>query len=669
MPRAASPARSSIRRRQVHLDFHTGPHVHDVAADFDARAFARTMRDACVDSVTLFAKCHHGHLYYNTADPARHPALRRKFDLLRKQVDALRAWGIRTPIYISVQCDEYAANLHPDWVATKPDTSMVKWGDSAFAAGWQILDMSSPYQEYVAGQTAEVLRLFKPVDGVFFDMCWDQPSCSRYAVAGMRELGLDPESEPDRAAYANRVTHAYMKRFRDMVLRASPAAGVYFNGRPYHALHDEIGYQSQVEIEALPTGGWGYTYFPKNVRFGRNFGKPCLGMTARFHKSWADFGGLKPYAALEYETAQMMAHGAGCSVGDQLPPRGTLDPAAYDLIGRVYRRVADREPWLDGATPVVQVGLFNLPAAFSTHGSVSGTDEGAVRMLTQLRHQFDVIARESDFGRYDLLILPDAVRVTPDLAEKLATYLESGGRLLATGTSGLSDDGTRLLLKQLPVRPEGFSPFTTTYVRFDEAISQGVPAADHVMYERGVRVRRAPGSAVLARVVEPYFERAWDHFSSHFQTPPSKLTDYPAAVQKRNVAYIPFPIFRAFAQHGNYPYRLLVGNLIDRLLPDPLVRADGPTGLEVTVTRQPHGSANRTVVHLLFYSPERRTPQLDIVEDVVPLFSVPLSVRLGARPNRAYLAPDGTEVPFRFSHGRAELTVPEIRGHAMIVLE
>ena len=59
-------------------------------------------------------------------------------------------------------------------------------------------------------------------------------------------------------------------------------------------------------------------YFPINVRYARTFSKPVLGMTARFHKSWADFGGLKPYAALEFETSQMMAHGARCSVGDQL---------------------------------------------------------------------------------------------------------------------------------------------------------------------------------------------------------------------------------------------------------------------------------------------------------------------------------------------------------------
>jgi hypothetical protein len=49
-----------LRYRQIHLDFHTGPWIGDVGVDFDAREFARAMKAAHVDSVTVFAKCHQG---------------------------------------------------------------------------------------------------------------------------------------------------------------------------------------------------------------------------------------------------------------------------------------------------------------------------------------------------------------------------------------------------------------------------------------------------------------------------------------------------------------------------------------------------------------------------------------------------------------------------------
>jgi len=657
----------SLPYRQIHLDFHTGPWIPDVGAEFDAREFAQIMKRARVNSVTVFAKCHHGHLYFNTSHPARHPGLKPGLGLLEQQVEALHREGIRAPIYISVQCDEFAANNHPEWQARKPDGCLVKFAPDVFKPGWQIMDMSTPYQEYLAEQTRQVLELFKPVDGIFFDMCWDQPSTSRYFIEAMEKAGLNPESEQDRARYARMLAHAYMKRFHSMVKASSPGATVYFNSRPLVNLADEIQYLEQVEIEALPTGGWGYMYFPKNVRFVRTFSRPYLGMTARFHKSWADFGGLKPYAALEYETSQMMAHGARCSIGDQLHPRGMPDPAAYDLIGRVYQRVEEREPWLEGARAATQIGVFQLPTgSTSTVQSTSGTDEGAVRMLTQLKHQFDVVNAASDLEKYELLILPDAVVLDAPLIKRLRRFIARGGALLASGCSGLSPDGKELLLPELAVKPSGPSPFSVTYIRFGREISADVPPADHVIYERGIRMTPAKGATGLARVVEPYFERAWNHFCSHRQTPPDRLSRWWAAAQARRVAYIAYPVFAAYAQHGNYPLRLLVRNILDRLLPEPLLRVDGPVSLEASVMRQ--DARRRSIVHLLYYTPERKTRDLDIVEDIVPLYDIRISLRAPS-VSRVYIAPSGQALPFARENGRVNVSVPQMCGHAMIVFE
>jgi len=107
-------------KRSIHVDFHTGPAVPDVARDFNAAEFAQTFKKAHVDSVCVFAKCHHGHLYYNTDRPERHPGLPSSLDLLAEQIDALRAEGLLAPIYLSVLCDEYAANAHPEWIALTP---------------------------------------------------------------------------------------------------------------------------------------------------------------------------------------------------------------------------------------------------------------------------------------------------------------------------------------------------------------------------------------------------------------------------------------------------------------------------------------------------------------------------------------------------------------------
>jgi hypothetical protein len=75
--------------RQIHLDFHTGPAIPDVGSKWDADLFGDTLKEARVNSITLFAKCHHGHLYYDTKRAERHPGLTPGLDLLGEQLQAM----------------------------------------------------------------------------------------------------------------------------------------------------------------------------------------------------------------------------------------------------------------------------------------------------------------------------------------------------------------------------------------------------------------------------------------------------------------------------------------------------------------------------------------------------------------------------------------------------
>ena len=47
----------------VHLDFHTSPDIEGVGARFSKEKFTKTIKDAKIDSMTVFAKCHHGYTY------------------------------------------------------------------------------------------------------------------------------------------------------------------------------------------------------------------------------------------------------------------------------------------------------------------------------------------------------------------------------------------------------------------------------------------------------------------------------------------------------------------------------------------------------------------------------------------------------------------------------
>ncbi|MEU4114172.1 beta-galactosidase trimerization domain-containing protein [Kitasatospora sp. NPDC028055] len=658
---ALNPAR--FPRRTVHLDFHTGPDVPDVGRDFDPATFAQPFRDAHVDSVTVFAKCHHGHLYYGTDRTERHPGLSPDLDLLAEQVDALHAAGIRAPIYLSLQVDEYAAREHPEWVAHDENLKIARWTPSALEAGWNILDMSSPYADYFADQLDEVLRRFAPVDGIFVDMCWSQPSLSRWAVDGMRREGLDPADADHRMRYADLVAHRYMARYTAMVEKALPpeaVQGVYYNGRPKTGLPKERQFLRHVEIEGLPTGGWGYAFLPYVARFVRPLGMPTLSHTGRFHESWGDNAALKPRAALLYENSQMLSHGLTSGVGDVLHPRGVPAPAVYELIGSVYGHIARCEPFVEGGRVVSEVAMVVDPGLGDRPGA---SNIGAVRALQQLRVQFDVVPPTADLAGYRAVVVPESTPVDDDLSERLAAYRRAGGAVVLVGPA-LLRGGTEPALPGLPVEDLAPAPAGEVFLA-----CEGVPGVpeDFPVISHGSRLtaRAMPGAEVLARVVAPYFPRSWDRFCGHSYTPPADPTEEVALAVGGGVAAVAVPLLEAFHDHGLEPYRRLLGAALDRLLPDPLVRAGGPVHLETTVVR----TDTATVVHLTSFVPSRETPELDLVHDPFPLVDVPVSLRLAAAPRSVRLQPAGQELAWEHDGGYVHVRVTTADGHAMVVVE
>jgi hypothetical protein len=117
---AASPGPAgALSFRHIHLDFHTSPAITGVGKNFNAAEFADTLKDAEVNSITIFAKCHHGMAYYPTKIGIQHPNL--SFDLLGQMMEACHRQGIRTPVYISTLYDQYAWHQHGDWRALDPD--------------------------------------------------------------------------------------------------------------------------------------------------------------------------------------------------------------------------------------------------------------------------------------------------------------------------------------------------------------------------------------------------------------------------------------------------------------------------------------------------------------------------------------------------------------------
>lgn len=662
--------------RQVHLDFHTSEAIPDIGAKFTKAQFQEMLTVGHVSSITLFSKCHHGWAYHPSKANEIHPHL--GFDLLGAQIKAAHEIGVRTPVYLSAGLDEKEARRHPEWLIRDRE-DRTNWVDSFLKPGFHQLCLNSPYLDKLIAQIEEVVQNYPAADGIFLDIVGVRTCLCHTCLNALREAGLDPEYPKAVAALGEQTYARYTRRVREAIDRVRPGLPVFHNGgHLVRGRRDLARMSTHLELESLPTGGWGYDHFPLSARYAATLGMDYLGMTGKFHLSWGEFGGYKHPNALRYEAALSLAMGAKVSVGDQLHPSGRMDPATYALIGTAYAEVAAKEAWCAGAVPLADIALLSLEAATRGSGSegqtakVGHSDAGAVRMLLEGHFLFDVVDLDADFGRYKVLVLPDAVRAALPLAEKLADFVLGGGKVLATGTSGLTEDGASFALR-LDAKPLGENAFQPDYFRPQFALP-GLSFAhaeagetSFVCYERGQKIEKAEDGRVLGSREDPFFNRTAEHFCSHQHTPGTGIVAGPGMTEGPDGIFIAWPMFAEYAEKGSLFLRGAVAFALSRLLGEArTLETSLPAQGVVTLTEQPE--QGRFALHLLYASPVKRGADVEVIEDIAVLRDVAVSVRLPRQITGVSAEPQGQPLPFTQEEGWVSFTVPRLECHQMIVL-
>ena len=661
-----------MRLRQVHLDFHTSEKIADVGKEFDKKQFQKALIDGHVDSITVFSKCHHGWSYHPTKANEMHPTL--TFDLLKAQIEAAHEIGVKTPVYISAGLDEKHAVRHPEHLSKRVKDGEII--DQDFTRPrFHHLCLNSGYMDYLLAQIEETCGNYD-LDGLFLDIVSPSSACCACdtCLAMMKERGIDPFDADAYKAFGEETYVRYTKRVRETVDRVKPGLKIFHNGgnTPRGKRYLER-LNSHIEIESLPTGGWGYDNLPMTARSVQSHGMEYLGMTGKFHKGWGEFGGYKHPNALRYEAALTVANGGACSVGDQLHPLGAMDDATYRLIGAAYAEVEEKEPWITDVTAEADVAFYSYEAYLARHpeersldADYKYTDTGALRILLEGHYLFDVVDGENDLSSYKLVILPDGVQIDETLKKQLDPFLKNGGKLLASGASGTLNGAFAY-------------DFGATYLGKREIapvylIPENIPAVDragYVIYAPADRVSVTDGE-VIASLHEAYFNRTVEHFCSHRHAP-EKPTDTEAGiVLGRDGAYCTARLFREYAKDGCLIAKKLVHAMIERLIGDvKRVSVSGfmPSGI---VTLMHQEAKNRSVLHLVYAEKTARgESKIEVIEETPTLYGVEVTLRPeGRRVCGVTLEPSGTAIAFTENRdGSVSFRVPEIYIHAMIAVQ
>ena len=651
--------------RQVHLDFHTSEKIPGIGSKFSKEQFQNALKVGHVNSITIFSKCHHGWAYHPSTANEMHPNL--DFDLLGAQIEAAHEIGVKTPVYLSAGLDEKLALRHPEWLHVEKEDGKLMVPDFSWPH-YHLFCFNSPYLDYLLAQIEEVVKNYD-ADGIFLDIVGVRkchcPNCAKTLI----EEGKDPLDDAAAIELGERTYANYTAKVRQTIDRVKPGLPVFHNsGHIRHGRRDLAHMDSHLELESLPTGGWGYDHFPLSSRYVQTLGMEYLGMTGKFHGTWGEFGGFKHPNALRYEVSLAAANGAKSSIGDQLHPQGEMDMATYRLIGEAYKELEEKEEWLDSVKSVADVALFSYEAYSSFVGVTQGdknsnVDAGAARILLEGKYLYDVIDAEADMNRYKVVILPDFERITPVLKEKLDAFLQQGGKILATGKSGLLADEDAFAF-DFGADYVGESAYTPCYFR-PEFEMEGLFDTAYVMYTQGEVTALTTGS-MLGKQEKSYFNRTIEHFCSHQHTPNSAELAGPGMVEGKDGIYIGWQVFSEYASKGALIAKRMVEHALNVLLGEnkTLETNLGAQGV-VTLMEQD----GRYINHLLYAVPVKRGSGVEIIEDITPVYDVDVKLRLPKTIKRAYLAPQKVEIPFEQENGVVEVKVDKVDCHQMVVLE
>ena len=653
--------KESFAKRQIHLDFHTSPDIFNIGKSFSKENFQQMLKKAHVDSITVFAKCHHGMCYYPTKVGTMHPEL--DFDLTGAMIESAHEIGVRAPVYITAGWSDLDAKMHPEWRAKRKDGK-----DSTNNPSYDLdatddmprpdctwLDLclnDSEYCKHIYEITEEICKRYKELDGLFYDICFISAPCyCNECKKGMAKMRLDPENEQDAFKYYEIKHIEFTDKCKAILHKYHKDGTIFFNsGGASTSMPQYHGCSTHFEMENLPTGLYwgGYNALVVGAKYFTNTGKATIGMTGKFHLEWGEFGGFKTKEALLYETSAMASYGVGASVGDQLHPLGEMDEQTYENIGYAYSYLEKLEPYCYGGKIYSNLGVYR---------DCDPVDrDGVSNILIENQLDYDFIIN-GNFENFSLVIFPSGSALKDDELKKLNLYIKNGGKVMFMGDALVKDNAFQIDcgLKYLST-----SKFDCDYI-LPKGLDGDLPKTPMLTY-LPAEITEVTDAKVYAEILPPYFNRTYGKYCSHRNTPYDKSAPrFPAISQKGNVVYVASKIASSYKTNGGIFLKRYFISALNLLNYTPIVEANLYSQGRVTLRKQDSFYA----LNLLYASPVLRGN----AEDLQTLYNIDIKIHVPEKIKRIFNITTNEEIEFSQTDKALSFTLPELCCHALLKLE
>jgi len=669
--------------RKIHFDMHTPGTIENVGRDFDPQAFARAVKEAKSQAVCFFARCGYDWSYYPTKVGCPHPHLAR--DLFGDGLKALKAEGIRVIAYLAI--DGVPAPLveaHPEWCLVQEDGSLHRSGSDSGCAPC----MFGRYpEEQMIAQYREIAEMY-PVDGFFLDGIYEMFAHVCYCARCRKAFGRPIPSkrkDPDWRAYRQ----LQVDRMWDVIGRAAEEVAKI---RPGCLLG--VNWMASTWWSVPPPKSIGYlTGDPptRNEAFEAAFhlatwawrDKPADLMTQRMLHSWQDFT-LRTPETIETEFATGLAGGGRLFIGDLLQPvEGKPDPEVMRLFRRCFEFAEQRESVARLGRRKSDIAILSSPETLRTRGDHWAVDDIPLRgallpviedgLTADILYDLDV---PDQLGNYQALIVPEQAFVGRRAAQAIANFVEKGGGLVVTGRlpkavdprePDTAADGS--IFEQISgLVSEGEHPFELGYLRLRGTEAESFwRDGDDFRPPIPVPGKPAKVQAIKARTLAPL--TAPGELYQLGAKPPGKTLQAPALTLyefgKGSVLFCALPIAADVWKRGNPGAKYLLQKMVRRVIPGISVERVGPPSVQIWRSE----AADRTVVHLVAYQPDRRTDPPQVIESPSAISDVRVKLFDSRTPKAVRAEPSRTAAKVRREGRCLIVDVPSFVIHTAVVFE
>ncbi len=644
-------------------------------ARFDGRELVRQAVAAHSEYVVIWAR-DGDYAYHDSKLLPKAPGLGTR-DPLREAVDEARRLRVPLIAYCVVQQGGHFLKAHPEWEMRGPDGQPI--GRFCLNSGYleamkQILAEELAYG--LAGFHIDMLdQGFGPPYG-----CW----CGVCREAFAKEFGHAPPAGVTwDAAWDEMLEFRYRSSVRfERALAAhlkalDPRATIDFNYHGNPPFSFEVGqrpvqHAGNADFVTGETGVWGFSALGVglNAEFYRAAtpGRPVQVAMQRGVRMYHDQT-TRPLNDLRWELTTLLAHGAFVTMVDKTGFEGGLDPVAYERIGAAFAEARAQRPHY-GHEPVAEVGLY-----FSSRtrdwigrenpGRYFQGFMGAHRACVLAHLGFGVVLDENasaaTLARFPVVCLPNVGILSAAEIALLRSYVEQGGTLLVTGTSGQFGArgqplGEGMLDALIGARVKGRLDSNDNWVRLD-ATGAGDKATPSALLA-DLRpdwpwLVEGPATIYEPTTARPYGQLLKPQRTTR-QREGKEGTAWPMSPEAPvGPAVLVNPVGRGtvltlaaspdFATAGEHPVveaRVLFRNAVRFLNPRPRIEIAAPATVETVVTDEP---ARRTLrVHCVAYNATPQTTPAQnrpfvmpgLIEDA-PMFAVSIRTQPGCVGARA----------------------------------